>query len=72
MSTELNEKIDRLQLEVSQLREMAMMQVAILQVIGIKLGANPKDYAARSPVPVPSPDDLKKRLDEWANNAGEF
>lgn len=64
MTDDTNERLDRLQAEVSQLREMAMMQTAILQVIAIKLGAMPEEYQARSPVPVPTPFDLQKFLAE--------
>lgn len=62
MSTELNEKIDRLQSEVSQLREMTMMLVGIMQVIAIKQGVKPAEYQAMSPVPIPTPFDIQDAL----------
>lgn len=62
MKDDTTERLDRLQAEVSELRQMAMMQTAILQVIAIKLGAMPEEYQARSPVPVPTPFDLRDML----------
>lgn len=58
MSTELNEKIERLQAEVSQLREFAIMQTAILQCVALKMGIAPQQMSALSPIPVPAPSDL--------------
>lgn len=70
MSTELNEKIDRLQLEVSQLREMAMMQTAILQIMAIKSGIAPAEFQAMCPVPIPSPFDIQDMLKAKDQAAG--
>jgi hypothetical protein len=70
MSTELNEKIDRLQLEVSQLREMAMMQTAILQIMAIKSGIAPVEFQALSPLPIPSPFDILDLLKAKDQAAG--
>lgn len=66
MSTEpTTERLDRLQAEVAQLRELAMMQTALLQIIAIKLGIGPKEFQGLSPKPIPTPfdlmDGLKKR-----------
>lgn len=62
MSDDITERLDRIQAEVSQLREMAMMQTAILQVLATKLGAMPAEYQARSPTPIPTPFDLMDML----------
>ncbi len=55
---EISERLDRLQAEVSELRDMALMQVAILQIIAMKLGIAPADYQGLSPVPIPTPFDV--------------
>lgn len=62
MTDDTPERLERLQAEVSELKEMVMMQVGILQVIAIKLGAMPEEYQARSPVPVPTPFDIQTML----------
>ncbi|HEV7258934.1 MAG TPA: hypothetical protein VGN82_14230 [Bosea sp. (in: a-proteobacteria)] len=62
MSDELNEKIDRLQMEVSQLREFAVMQLAVIQVMALKMGIAPQQMAALSPIPIPTPFDLMDSL----------
>lgn len=62
MNSSTEERLDRLQDEVSELKEMVLMQVGILQVIAIKLGAMPEEYQARSPVPVPTPFDIQSML----------
>lgn len=62
MTDDTTERLTRLQAEVSQLREMAMMQTAILQVIAIKSGIAPAEFQALSPAPIPTPLDLMDRL----------
>lgn len=62
MNSSTEERLDRLQDEVSELKKMVLMQVGILQVIAIKLGAMPEEYQARSPVPVPTPFDIQSML----------
>jgi hypothetical protein len=62
MSNSTDERLERLQLEVSQLREMAMMQTAILQIMALKMGISPPEMQAMSPVPIPTPRDIIARL----------
>ena len=62
MNNSTDERLERLQLEVSQLREMATMQTAIIQIMAIKMGIAPADMQAMSPVPIPTPLDLYARL----------
>jgi hypothetical protein len=62
MNDDTTERLARLQAEVSQLREMAMMQTAILQVIAIKQGIAPAEFQALSPSPIPTPFDIMDRL----------
>jgi hypothetical protein len=57
-SDELSERLDRLQAEVSQLRDMTMMMVGILQVMAIKQGIAPAEFQAMSPAPIPTPFDI--------------
>jgi hypothetical protein len=66
MTTEANvsESIERLQAEVSRLREFAMMQTALLQLIAVKVGVAPREFQASSPVPIPTPFDLQEQLRE--------
>ncbi len=59
MPDETTERLDRLQAEVSELRDMALMQVAILQIIAMKLGIAPADYQGLSPIPIPTPFDVE-------------
>lgn len=54
--------LDRLQQEVSQLREMAILQTVILQAVALKLGIAPQHMNALSPVPIPKPADLMAML----------
>lgn len=70
MSDAQNEKFDRLQAEVSQLRELAMMQTALLQIIAIKLGIGPKEFQGLSPKPIPTPFDLMDELKKRDQAAG--
>lgn len=61
---EISERLDRLQAEVSQLRETNLMMIGILQVMAIKQGIAPAEFQAASPVPIPTPfeiNDLMKR-----------
>lgn len=62
MSTDINERLDRLQAEVSQLRELALMQVAVLQIIAIKQGIKPGEYQAACSIPIPTPTDIQGML----------
>jgi hypothetical protein len=62
MSNSTDERLERLQLEVSQLREMAMMQTAIMQIMALKMGIAPADMQAMSPVPIPTPLDIVDQL----------
>jgi hypothetical protein len=59
---DLTERLDRLQQEVSQLRDMAIMQTVILQAVALKLGIAPQQMQAMSPVPIPPPADLWAKL----------
>jgi len=56
------ERLDRLQLEVSQLREFAVMQLAVIQIMALKLGIAPQKMSAMSPKPIPTPFDLTDSL----------
>lgn len=62
MGNDITERLDRLQAEVSQLRELAIMQTAMLQVMAIKQGIAPAEYQAVSAVPIPTPFDLMAML----------
>lgn len=62
MSEDITERLARLQAEVSELREMAMMQVAIMQIVAMKLGIAPAEFQAMSPVPIPTPFDINDAL----------
>ena len=59
---DLTERLDRLQQEVGQLREMAILQTVMLQAIALKLGIAPQTMMAMSPIPIPAPDDLMAML----------
>lgn len=67
---DLSERLDRLQTEVSQLREMSMMMVGILQIMAIKQGVKPAEYQAMSPVPIPTPFDIEDMLKTKGQAAG--
>ncbi|WP_162261778.1 hypothetical protein [Bosea sp. Root381] len=56
------ERLDRLQMEVSQLREMVIIQTVILQALALKAGIAPQTMMAMSPVPIPEPSDLMAML----------
>ncbi len=62
MTDDMTERLDRLQQEVSQLREFAIMQTAILQCIAVKLGIAPQQMSGLSPIPIPTPFDLMASL----------
>lgn len=62
MADDITERLDRLQAEITQLREMAMMQTAILQIMAIKSGIAPEEFQALSPTPIPTPFDILGRL----------
>jgi Zn-dependent protease with chaperone function len=62
MDKETAERLDRLQMEVSQLREFAAMQLAVIQVMALKMGIAPQQMAALSPKPIPTPFDLMDML----------
>lgn len=65
-----DEKLDRLQAQVSEIREMLLMQLAVLQVVAIKVGAGPKEWQGLSPVPVPTPMDIQDMLKPRDQAAG--
>lgn len=58
------EALERLQAEVSQLREFAMMQLAVTQLMALKLGIAPQEMGALSPIPIPTPFDLMDQLNK--------
>lgn len=62
----VSEQLERLQSEVSQLSEFAMMQLAVTQLIALKLGIAPQEMGALSPVPIPTPFDLMDQLKKGA------
>jgi hypothetical protein len=62
MNISTEERLERLQLEISQLREMAMMQTIIIQLMAVKLGIAPAELQAHSAVPIPTPMDLYAKL----------
>lgn len=62
MDNDTTERLDRLQQEVSQLREMAILQTVMLQAIALKLGIAPQTMMAMSPIPIPAPADLMAML----------
>lgn len=64
------ERLDRLQTEVTQLREFAVMQLAVIQVMALKLGIAPQEMSAMSPKPVPTPMDLMASLKPKDQAAG--
>lgn len=64
------ERLDRLQAEVSQLRDMAVIQTVILQAIAVKQGIAPQTMMAMSPVPIPAPKDLWALLSPKGQAAG--
>lgn len=67
---ELIERFDRIQQDVSQLREFAIMQTAILQCIAVKMGVAPQQMSGLSPVPIPTPFDLMASLKPKDQAAG--
>lgn len=67
---ELTERLDRMQQEVAQLREFAIMQTAILQCLAVKMGVAPQQMSALSPVPIPTPFDLMASLKPKDQAAG--
>lgn len=58
MNSDLADRLDRLQQEVSQLRDMAIIQTVMMQAVALKLGIAPQQLQALSPVPIPPPADL--------------
>lgn len=62
MSDDINFRLDRLQAEVTELRELTMMQLAIIQVMAIKAGIAPADYQKMIPQEVPTPFDIEELL----------
>lgn len=62
MDKDTAERLDRLQMEVSQLREMVTIQTVILQALALKAGIAPQTMMAMSPIPIPAPDELMARL----------
>lgn len=64
------ERLDRLQQEVAQLREMAIIQTVILQAVALKLGIAPQQLQAMSSVPIPPPADLWAMLTPKDQAAG--
>ena len=56
------ERLDRLQQEVSQLRDMVIIQTVILQALALKAGIAPQHMQAMSPIPIPAPPDLMAML----------
>jgi len=62
MDKDTTERLDRLQQEVSQLREMVTIQTVILQALALKAGIAPQSLQAASPIPIPAPDELMARL----------
>ncbi|TQI72902.1 hypothetical protein FHT98_0622 [Bosea sp. AK1] len=59
---EMTERLDRLQQEVGQLRDIAIIQTVILQALALKAGIAPQHLQAASPVPIPPPGDLMDML----------
>lgn len=64
------DRLDRLQFEVSQLREFAVMQLAVIQIMALKLGIAPQEMSAMSPKPIPTPFDLMDSLKPKDQAAG--
>lgn len=62
MDKDTAERLDRLQMEVSQLREMVTIQTVILQALALKAGIAPQTMMAMSPISIPAPDELMARL----------
>lgn len=62
MDKDTAERLDRIQTEVSQLREMVIIQTVILQALALKAGIAPQTMMAMSPIPIPAPDDLMAML----------
>lgn len=59
---DLNERMNRLKSEITKLREYAIMQLAVMQCIALKMGIAPQQMSAFSPRPIPSPFDLMDSL----------
>lgn len=62
MDKDTAERLDRLQMELTQLREMVIIQTVILQALALKAGIAPQSLQAASPIPIPAPDDLMAML----------
>lgn len=59
---ELSAALTRMQQQISVIHEFTLMQLAVTQVMAIKLGLSQDDYDARAPRPVPTPFDLMAML----------
>lgn len=66
----ITERLDRLQQEVAQLRDMAIIQTVMMQAVALKLGIAPQQMQAMSPVPIPPPADLWAMLSPKDQAAG--